>query len=146
MQTTKPVLPPAPAAREMYDAVKALIVTSSSESVSNLQERGFFEYHTGGGCMALAFFATDESHVLVTDGNTQIPDSFAEAIDGIYDSLGNPVNLYDPEGLTPAERELRKLWTENGIPQDRQDELIAQIAAKAAPGAQVGPFAVPCNS
>lgn len=141
-QTTTPVLMPATAAREMYDAVKTLIVTSSGEPISTLQERGFFEYHTGGNCMALAFFAPDESHVLVTDGDTQIPDTFSEAIVGIYDSLGNPVDLYDPESKTPEERELRKLWTETGVPQARQDEMILQIAAKAARGAQVGPFTV----
>lgn len=37
---------------------------------------------------------------------------------------------------------LRAYWTEQGVPQDKQDELIAAIAAKAAPGAQVGPFSV----
>lgn len=38
------------------------------------------------------------------------------------------------------ESELRSLWTEQGVPKERQDALIAQIAEKAKPGAKVGPF------
>lgn len=41
-----------------------------------------------------------------------------------------------------AESDLRALWTELGVPQSRQDELIATITAKAQPGAMVGPFKV----
>jgi hypothetical protein len=41
-----------------------------------------------------------------------------------------------------AENDLRALWTEQGVSQDRQDELIAQITAKAQPGAMVGPFRI----
>lgn len=44
--------------------------------------------------------------------------------------------------LTREERALRDLWTEKGVPPEKQDELIANIAAKAAPGAEVGPFRV----
>ena len=42
--------------------------------------------------------------------------------------------------LTDPVQDLRDLWTAEGVPTSRQDELIAQIAAKAAPGAQIGPF------
>jgi len=41
---------------------------------------------------------------------------------------------------TDIERDLRAMWTAQGVPTERQDELVAKIAAKAAPGAQVGPF------
>lgn len=41
------------------------------------------------------------------------------------------------------EAELRALWTQQGVPQARQDELIGQIGAKAQPGAKVGPFTIP---
>lgn len=44
--------------------------------------------------------------------------------------------------ITREERALRDLWAEKGVPQEKQDELIAGIAAKAAPGAEVGPFRV----
>jgi len=45
--------------------------------------------------------------------------------------------------MSSSEQRLRTLWTEQGVPQDRQDELIAEINAKAAPGAMVGPFRIP---
>ena len=41
-----------------------------------------------------------------------------------------------------GEAGLRAMWNEKGVPKARQDELIAQIADKAKPGAQVGPFKV----
>ena len=44
---------------------------------------------------------------------------------------------------TTAEKELRTLWTSQGVPLKRQNELIADIAKKAAPGAYVGPFRIP---
>lgn len=44
--------------------------------------------------------------------------------------------------LTREERALRDLWTEKGVSPEKQDELIAGISAKAAPGAEVGPFRV----
>lgn len=40
------------------------------------------------------------------------------------------------------ERALRRLWTSKGVPVERQDALIADIAAKAAPGAMFGPFVI----
>lgn len=39
-----------------------------------------------------------------------------------------------------AEKDLRDCWTRSGVSQEKQDALIAGIAAKAAPGAHVGPF------
>lgn len=44
-----------------------------------------------------------------------------------------------------AEAELRRGWTAQGVSRERQDELISQIAAKAAPGARIGPFTVRDN-
>lgn len=40
------------------------------------------------------------------------------------------------------ETALRELWTAEGVSTQRQDELIAQITAKAQPGAKVGPFTI----
>lgn len=37
---------------------------------------------------------------------------------------------------------LRKLWTSNGVPVEKQDRLIAEIDAKAQPGAHVGPWVI----
>ena len=45
----------------------------------------------------------------------------------------------EPESL---ESSLRNTWSEQGVSKERQDELIAAIAAKARPGAMVGPFAI----
>jgi hypothetical protein len=40
------------------------------------------------------------------------------------------------------EAELRAMWTAKGIPEERQNEILAEVAAKAQPGAQVGPFRI----
>lgn len=44
--------------------------------------------------------------------------------------------------LSREERELRDLWTSQGVSAERQAEMIAEITAKAQPGAQVGPFRI----
>ena len=46
------------------------------------------------------------------------------------------------ETKSDPEVALRALWDEQGVSKERQAELIAQIASKAAPGAKVGPFVV----
>lgn len=40
------------------------------------------------------------------------------------------------------EKELRALWTAKGVPEQKQDEMIADTTAKAQPGAWVGPFQI----
>lgn len=45
--------------------------------------------------------------------------------------------------MTDPEKELRASWTADGVPQARQDQMIADITAKAQPGAMVGPFRIP---
>jgi len=40
------------------------------------------------------------------------------------------------------EWKLRKLWTSQGVPVEKQDRLIAEIDAKAQPGARVGPWVI----
>jgi hypothetical protein len=42
--------------------------------------------------------------------------------------------------MDQAEKELRELWTRQGVPQERQDEIIRDIEEKAKPGAKIGPF------
>jgi hypothetical protein len=54
-----------------------------------------------------------------------------------------PGCLPTPAPYDAAETAARKLWTEQGVPQAKQDEIIADIAAKAKPGAMVGPFQIP---
>lgn len=41
------------------------------------------------------------------------------------------------------ETELRDIWDRQGVPEERQQEILADITAKAQPGAKVGPFTVP---
>ncbi len=53
--------------------------------------------------------------------------------------------LPTPAPYDAAETAARKLWTEQGVPQAKQDEIIADIAAKAKPGAMVGPFQIPSD-
>lgn len=38
--------------------------------------------------------------------------------------------------MNNPETELRALWTEKGTPAERQDEILAEIAAAARPGAR----------
>lgn len=57
-------------------------------------------------------------------------------------AVGKEQEAGEKREVFDAERELRELWTKQGVSADRQDESIAQIAAKAAPGAQVGPFQI----
>ena len=69
------------------------------------------------------------------------------------DGLERPSTFYaaaqdggQGEDTTPSEdpeKELRKSWTAQGVSQERQDEIIAQITAAAQPGAMVGPFRIP---
>jgi len=56
-----------------------------------------------------------------------------------------PGCLPTPAPYAAAETAARKLWTEQGVPQAKQDEIIADIAAKAKPGAMVGPFQIPAD-
>lgn len=45
--------------------------------------------------------------------------------------------------MDQVEKELRNLWTRQGVPVERQDALIRGIEQKAQPGAMVGPFMIP---
>ena len=38
------------------------------------------------------------------------------------------------------ETKLRELWNAQGVPQAKQEEVIADIVAKAQAGAKIGPF------
>lgn len=44
--------------------------------------------------------------------------------------------------MTDTDAALRATWTEMGVSVARQDELIAEITAKAQHGAPVGPFRI----
>jgi len=44
--------------------------------------------------------------------------------------------------MNDYERQLRELWTEAGVSEERQNQILAEIYAKAQPGAMVGPFGI----
>lgn len=55
----------------------------------------------------------------------------------------------EPASASPDESPedaLRAIWTDQGVSKERQDEMISAITAKAAPGAQIGPFKIPENT
>ncbi|SIT87077.1 hypothetical protein [Pontibaca methylaminivorans] len=45
--------------------------------------------------------------------------------------------------MSDSETLLRELWTQKGVSLKRQNELLAEIRAKAQPGSTVGPFVIP---
>ncbi len=48
--------------------------------------------------------------------------------------------------MDDAERQARELWTQQGVDPATQDQILADLAAKAQPGAWVGPFQIPYES
>jgi hypothetical protein len=45
-----------------------------------------------------------------------------------------------------AERQLRELWTRQGVDPATQERIVADLTAKPEPGAWVGPFQIPDES
>jgi hypothetical protein len=55
----------------------------------------------------------------------------------------SPLGLWTAREPSPdPETTLRALWARQGVPQERQEAMIAEITAKAQPGAMVGPFRI----
>lgn len=72
-----------------------------------------------------------------------------QAVDATREALKQALTAEHPvhetssnDSISIAEGQLRRYWSAQGVSQERQNELIAQIAAKATPGAGVGPFTV----
>jgi antirestriction protein ArdC len=60
------------------------------------------------------------------------------------------MNMTTPAPVTELEAKnrelegsLRTIWIRNGVPLERQEQLLAEISAKAQPGTQIGPFKIP---
>lgn len=66
---------------------------------------------------------------------------------GSFKEQGTGVNVamlvYEAPEQTAEEKKCRDFWTAKGVPEDKQNELVAAIAEKAKPGAFVGPFQIP---
>jgi hypothetical protein len=45
--------------------------------------------------------------------------------------------------MDEAERQARAYWTKQGVDRAVQDRILADLTAKAQPGAWVGPFQIP---
>ena len=45
--------------------------------------------------------------------------------------------------MNEIEHQLREFWTEVGVSKERQNQILAEIHAKAQSGAMVGPFRIP---
>ncbi|WP_216846474.1 DUF3560 domain-containing protein [Granulicella sp. L56] len=61
-----------------------------------------------------------------------------ESAEGIGFFLVKPP-LEEPQQEDP-EAALRRIWDAKGVSKERQDQLLAEVTAKAQPGAKVGPF------
>ena len=47
------------------------------------------------------------------------------------------------EKAEKLEKEMREVWTREGVSKERQDKIIREVEEKAKPGAQIGPFIMP---
>ena len=86
------------------------------------------------------------THVLEDDGGTDYDGSaFAMCPDCQRQA---PVACFRCEGaiMDDSERHARALWTRQGVNHATQDQIVADITAKAQPGAWVGPFQIPDES
>jgi hypothetical protein len=52
----------------------------------------------------------------------------------------NPNSVHPEDVQADPEAQLRALWTAQGVPVEKQDAILADVRAKAQPGARVGPF------
>jgi len=69
------------------------------------------------------------------------------AIEELRKTLDIPTGAASVAGVEQGaagdpEATLRALWDSQGVSKERQAELIAEVTAKAQPGASVGPFVI----
>ena len=86
------------------------------------------------------------THVLEDDGDTDYDDrAFAMCPDCQRQA---PVACFRCEGaiMDDSEQHARALWTRQGVDHATQDQIVADITAKAQPGTWVGPFQIPYES
>ncbi|MFZ3012187.1 MAG: hypothetical protein WA045_00645 [Nitrospira sp.] len=86
------------------------------------------------------------THVLDDDDDTDYDDrAFAMCPDCQRQA---PVSSFRHAGviMDEAERHARAYWTQQGVDIAVQDQIVADLTAKARPGAWVGPFQIPDES
>lgn len=84
---------------------------------------------------------TGEDAEMLVDEAREIAFATGKRVEDALLQIVPAEHLEGPQADPAAE--LRALWDKEGVPKEKQDALIAQIADKAAPGAKVGPFEVP---
>lgn len=114
--------------REQLDtAAKVRLIEGSMDEFGGYEVGG--KRYTGEGAEVLV----DEAREIAFATGKRIEDALLQIV---------PAEHLEGQQADPA-AELRALWDKQGVPKEKQDALIAQIADKAAPGAKVGPFEVP---
>ena len=137
---------------EVRNALRALGWEGIRDMSSDLTKDGFNTGHRveaagpGKNVVGVVYYLTggEDGTPLFDDDLTkttaelaaQINESVAQAIPAPV----APAAMSEKEAASDAA--LRALWTEQGVPQARQDELIAQIVVKAQPDAKIGPFSI----
>lgn len=77
--------------------VQAAKTRLTEDPVYLLDDLGFSEYHTGGGCMAYALFDSDRRHILVTETDgSSLPEYLGDSTIGLYDGEGDEARVYHP--------------------------------------------------
>ena len=86
-------------------------------------------------------FLCEQPHKKATRSSHFLTPNFGITWEKKLHNSNNNLALANEEPDSP-EKILREIWTEKDVSKERQDDLLGRIAAKAAPGGQVGPFFV----
>lgn len=89
--------------------------------------------------------------VFITDSKTNVKpevETVAAVVTTAPEKKHAPAETIMAKNADQQEAELRAIWTEQGVTEERQNDIIADINAKAQPGAQIGPFTIKaqCNT
>ncbi len=86
------------------------------------------------------------THVLEDDGDTDYDDSAFAMCEVCQRQAPVAAFRCEPVMMDDAERQARARWTRQGVDHTTQDKIVADLTAKAQPGAWVGPFQIPDES
>ena len=86
------------------------------------------------------------THVLDDDGDTDYDDSAFAMCEVCQRQAPVAAFRCEPVMMDDAERQARARWTRQGVDHTTQDKIVADLTAKAQPGAWVGPFQIPDES
>ena len=86
------------------------------------------------------------THVFEDDGDTDYDDSAFAMCEVCQRQAPVAAFRCEPVMMDDAERQARARWTRQGVDHTTQDKIVADLTAKAQPGAWVGPFQIPDES